>query len=263
MPDLSIFNTEFRPRSYFVTDPETAVLARIKGAERRDTVRLFGIANVPPDVAAESLEHDQREAAGAFHPSLMGGEYLPDLGDNEVEIARFELESVTSDVISLRARWQGGRIRYRMVDEYDEKYDISPRSSAKPLTFKKLVQLIDREGLPDRVRDNNYCCEGDRAAAERLVTMVRVSSEFYPELECYYDIQAGEWLAEKLRELEGEGAECGEGGKRPTTERTPLRFGRMPAAKANGWIGPPVGRRFRCSVVSTRQARSLLGTQVS
>jgi hypothetical protein len=31
--------------------------------------------------------------------------------------------------------------------------------------------------------------------------MVRVTSEFYPELNCCYDIQADEWLAEKLEEF--------------------------------------------------------------
>jgi hypothetical protein len=202
MPDLSTFDTEYRPRSYFVTEPGIAVLSRIKGAERRNLVRALGPEGVPPEVSAESLSEADREAAGAIHPSLMGGEYLPDLQPEEVEIARYELDSVTGDVISLRARWEGGKIRYEMVDEYDEQYDISPESSAEPLTFEQLVQLMDREGLPNRVRDNNYECEHDRAAAERLVTMVRVTSEFYPELTCYYDIQAGEWLAEKLAELE-------------------------------------------------------------
>jgi len=211
MPDLSIFDTDFRPRSYFVTEPEIALLSRIKGAERRNLVRELGTEGVPPEVCAESLSEEDREMAGAIHPSLMGGEYLPDLGADEVEIARYELESVTGDVISLRARWTGGRIRYRMVDEYGEKYDISPKSSARPLTFKKLVQLIDGEGLPDRVRNNNYECEcGDRAAAKRLVNMVSVTSEFYPDLECYYEAQADEWLQEKLKEFEDDELEYDE-----------------------------------------------------
>ena len=34
----------------------------------------------------------------------MGGEYLPGYRRNEVEIVRIELDSTTSDVISLRAR---------------------------------------------------------------------------------------------------------------------------------------------------------------
>ncbi len=32
-------------------------------------------------------------------------------------IARIELESTTSDVISIRARWEDGQIHYRVVDE--------------------------------------------------------------------------------------------------------------------------------------------------
>jgi len=39
-----------------------------------------------------------------IHPSFMGGEYLPDYRRDEIEIARIELESTTSDVISVRAR---------------------------------------------------------------------------------------------------------------------------------------------------------------
>jgi len=45
-----------------------------------------------------------REGLGAIHPSFMGGEYLPGYRRNEVEIVRIELDSTTSDVISLRAR---------------------------------------------------------------------------------------------------------------------------------------------------------------
>ena len=63
------------------------------------------------------------------------------------------------------------------------------------------MKLIDGEGLPKRVRDSNFGCEGDRHVAERLVTMVSVQSEFYPELWKYYEEDAEEWLAEKLEEL--------------------------------------------------------------
>jgi len=45
-----------------------------------------------------------REGLGAIHPSFMGGEYLPGYRRNEVEIVRIELDSTTSDAISLRAR---------------------------------------------------------------------------------------------------------------------------------------------------------------
>jgi hypothetical protein len=37
----------------------------------------------------------------------MGGEYLPDYEEGDVEIARIELESTTADVISIRVKKEG------------------------------------------------------------------------------------------------------------------------------------------------------------
>jgi hypothetical protein len=66
----------------------------------------------------DSLDEEARRSLGQIHPSFMGGEYLPNYRRHEVEIARIELQSTTSDVISLRARGTGLRIKYRLVDEY-------------------------------------------------------------------------------------------------------------------------------------------------
>lgn len=170
----------FRPRSYFVTDLETAVLSRIKGAFRRKAVRSLGPSHVDPPMAAESLSEEERQAVGRVHPSLMGGEYLPDLEAGEVEIARIELESVTADVISLRARRADKRIHYRLVDEYETQYEIEPASSDEPLTFGELVELINNSDDGERLwfqslRDKNR--EG----------FIHVSSEFYPQLAAYYE----------------------------------------------------------------------------
>jgi hypothetical protein len=64
------------------------------------------------DLLREALDDDTRRSLDRIHPSFMGGEYLPDYGRDEVEIARIELESTTSDVISVRARPRGRRIEY-------------------------------------------------------------------------------------------------------------------------------------------------------
>jgi hypothetical protein len=53
----------------------------------------------------------------------MGGEYLPNLMPNEVEIARVTMTSTTMDVISIRARHTKHKIIYRIVDEYMEPDD--------------------------------------------------------------------------------------------------------------------------------------------
>ena len=70
------------------------------------------------DLLNGSLDDESRQRLGHVHPHFIGGEYLPSYGRQEVEIARIELASTTSDVISLRARPAGSRIRYRIVDEY-------------------------------------------------------------------------------------------------------------------------------------------------
>lgn len=198
----------FRPRRYFLTDLDTAVLSRIKGKARRAAVRNLGTSHVDSSMAAESLSENERQAVGRVHPSLMGGEYLPDLDPLEVEIARFELESVTADVISLRARLADGKICYRLVDEYGTSYRITPASSEQPLTFGELVELIntiqiDGELWFQALREFNYEATGN---AEELERFVRVSSEFYPQLAGYYEADAAAWVAEKraAREREDE-----------------------------------------------------------
>ncbi len=191
----------FRPRSYFLTDLNTAVLSRIKGKARRAAVRRLGISHVDAPMAEESLSEAEREAVGRLHPSLMGGEYLQDLDPLEVEIARFELESVTADVISLRARRAEGKIHYRLVDEYETLYCITPASSDNPLTFGELVALINGVntcGLPRSLREWNF--ENDGGNAAELEHFVKVSSEFYPELAGYYAAEAAAWVAEKRAE---------------------------------------------------------------
>ena len=58
------------------------------------------------------------EALGRIHPAFMGGEYLPDLSQDEVKIARITIASTTQDVTSVYARRGKNRIHYRVVDEY-------------------------------------------------------------------------------------------------------------------------------------------------
>ena len=76
----------------------------------------------------------------------MGGEYLPPLLDDEVEIARISLASVTADQTSVRAQRVAGGIAYRIVDEYGEdgtEYVCRPDRSDLPLTLAELVAMID------------------------------------------------------------------------------------------------------------------------
>src|SRR5262249_38600470 len=152
---------------------------------------------------------DKRDRWGAVHPAMMGGEYLPDRQKGEVEIARIELASTTGDVLQVRARRQGSRITYSVVDEYwddGSRWALTPPSSKEPLTLGTLIELIDtanqaNEELidPDRAEEGLVEChwhyhydegEGDVDAA---VNFVRVKSLVYPQLEGYYCACAEAW----------------------------------------------------------------------
>jgi hypothetical protein len=73
----------------------------------------------------------------------MGGECLPNYGRQEVEIARIELTSTTLDVISLRARPLGPRIKYRVVDEYQTEFQLPQETSRRPLSLRQLIRFLD------------------------------------------------------------------------------------------------------------------------
>ena len=106
-PDIAY---SFQPLSYWeiAVSPLELALRNVKGTRRREMIRDFyeqgRLDQLVPVLAADELSDEDREVLGAIHPSFMGGEYLPGYRRNEVEIVRIELDSTTSDVISLRAR---------------------------------------------------------------------------------------------------------------------------------------------------------------
>lgn len=148
----------------------------------------------------------------------MGGHYLPKMAAAEVEIARVTIESTTRDVVSVRARRQGERIKYRMVNEHGTVFVVQPSCSDRPLTMSELIGLIDTsipEGEEERWRGqsnnlrNNVLMEPEEVIGidhlapesvksmtepERLLNNVKITSDFYPELEAYYEDDAREWV---------------------------------------------------------------------
>ena len=110
----------FRPETFWETpsDPLAAILRSVKGSNRRSMIRDYYAAGKLNELCSEllndSLDEDTRRSLGRIHPSFIGGEYLPNYQPHEVEIARIELESTTSDVMSLRAKGSQ-RIKYRWL----------------------------------------------------------------------------------------------------------------------------------------------------
>jgi hypothetical protein len=215
MPNTKKFSMDYRPESYW--DCHQEGFTNIKGEMRR---RSFESALhsgqfdfMPETLLSDNLSDAERHQMGAVHPVFMGGEYLPDYLTGELEIARASLQSVMWDVISIRARkLDGGRISYRVVDEYESNFQFQPASSAKPLTMERLISLIDSVkghntgcgegcGLTDYYRDFNYQMDENLQHLNVLVQFVRVSSMYYPELEQWYEEEAQEWYLRRFTEL--------------------------------------------------------------
>ena len=196
----------FRPSSYWEEDdPLTTILRNVKGTNRRQMITDFWNAGQLDELDPAHLEDETdpglRRFLESIDPSFMGGEYLPDFLPTEVEIVRIELKSTTSDVISIRARYQPGDelIHYRVVDEYGTTFEIQPESSTEPLSHDEIVRLLDTTdggdggGLGLRFNHFNFDVTGE---AERLRYFTTVRSDFYPDLFDHYDEVHERWAEE-------------------------------------------------------------------
>ncbi len=193
----------FKPASYFLSlESATLLLSSIKGVERRRAVKELidsgRLDEVPEFLGKSALSDEEREALGAIHPAFMGGEYLPDLEEDEVEIARITIRSVMSDATSVYARREEGEIRYRVVDEYggETLRGVGPAemSSDTPLTLEELVDFFDDAWPLMDVLQMNY--PGD---LEGMLGFFAADSEFYDEIDDLYR----ERVIAEFKETEG------------------------------------------------------------
>jgi hypothetical protein len=200
-PGVSVpgINLSFRPSGYFwPLGAQTHLLATIKGAVRKAAARRLiadGRMHELPDFLLRSaLTDDERLALGRLHPDFMGGEYLPNLHRQEVEIARIVIASTTQDVTSVYARRGKRRIYYRVVDEYGGDTLCGParRTSTKPLTLGQLEEFFNATWSIYDVLDMNFGERGyDLDVMDRFV--VSVESQFYPDLGRLYRQRIREW----------------------------------------------------------------------
>ena len=175
----------FRPKTYFwPLGLDTHLLTHVKGAARRAALqRLIDegrLDEIPDFLAAANLSEEERSAIGRIHPMLMGGEYLPDQEEGEVEIARIEIRSTTGDVTSVYAHRDGSQIRYRVVDEYegDTLTGATERTSVEPLTLGELTDFfLEAWNLLEVLGFNEF------ADLEEALAFFRGCSEFYPDFD--------------------------------------------------------------------------------
>ena len=207
---------DYRPHSYFwAKERGIRLLSDIKGAERR---RLYAQAlvdgtldEIPEGLIQDALSPETRKRIGGIHPVLMGGEYLPDCASQEVEIARITIASTTQDVTCVYARQVGGRIHYRVVDEYDGDTlsGQDTRTSNKPLTLKALVDFFLGSWDLLFCLDCNFSEHGyPRDEVHGFI--VDASSSFYPQFCDLVTARVDAWLDTKPQEEEDEADESEE-----------------------------------------------------
>jgi len=188
---MSAIDLNFRPAGYFwPLSLASHLLGTVKGVVRQNHIRTLIEENRLDELenwlAHESLSDEVRKSTGRVHPILMGGEYLPNLHKVEVEIARISLESVTGDVISVRAARGKRRIRYHIIDEYDGETlnGVTRRTSTRPLTLGQLERFIEgSSGGMNIVRRN---IPDDAADLKKYEGFLRATSPFYPDLTTLY-----------------------------------------------------------------------------
>lgn len=195
------FDLNFRPSTYLhPVDLATHVLRSVKGAERRRMLASIlseGDAPLPLVLAEPVLAAGLLRSWGSFHPAMLGGEYLPDRRGTELEIARITLQSVTQDVICLYAAQGHGRIRYRVVDEYDGDTLSGPtrRTSVKPLTIGALAEFFLCAWNPEPVLAVNFSLQD--GSLDEALDFISGESAFYPGFEALLRQRIRSWWAQQ------------------------------------------------------------------
>jgi hypothetical protein len=176
---------QFRPKSYFrPVRLEKYLLSKVKGAVLRKRLKALFDAGQHDEVRNLVGEAAFSVAGGkaleSIHPMFMGGNYLPDTEDGEVEIARIRIRSTTLDVTSVYARTEGGLIRYRVVDEYDGDTLDGPSetTTALPMTLGEFADFFLTAWPLVEVLEVNF-----EADVEGALGFFIAESDFYPALD--------------------------------------------------------------------------------
>lgn len=138
------------------------------------------------------------------------GEALPALDEGEVEIVMIGMRSVMGDVVSVRALREGDKIRYRVVDEYEEcdeegkvipRYNCEPEESSAPLTLeevKSLLWSIHVEGY-GQIFEQAWREQMDGHIDDYENDFYFMESDFYSRLQEWLERQFKRWKGEQPR----------------------------------------------------------------
>jgi hypothetical protein len=182
---MSEIDLEYKPKTYFGPQPLVRYLIdQVKGAVVRERLELLLSEGKMQEIHAlldgEGVTTNSIRYLESVHPMFMGGNYLPDMEDGEIEIARIEISSTTHDVTCLFAKMENGEIQYRIVDEYDGDTLISPKemTTDEPMTLKDMTDFFLKSWSLIEVLEMNF--EGD---LEPALEFFQAKSKFYPDFD--------------------------------------------------------------------------------
>jgi len=194
---------DYRPHSYFwANEIGVQLSSQIKGAQRKAiydaSVAEGEISDLDEFLSKPTLTTFERDIIGRIHPSLMGGEYLPDKVKDEVEIARITINSTTQDVTSVYASYKKNQIHYRVVDEYEGETLTDERKllTKIPMTLGELVNFFLNAWPLMEVLEGNFE-EINYDPDEVKSFVLDASSSFYAQFGQLIDQKIDEWLVEK------------------------------------------------------------------
>jgi len=185
MKNQSEIDLEFRPKTYFRPDRlEKYLLSKVKSAILRKSLKdLFdkgehdAIFNLASDTKFSDADRKMLESV---HPMFMGGNYLPDTENGEVEIARISIRSTTFDVTCVYAKPVEGLIHYRVVDEYggETLRHKTETTTSLPMTLGEFSDFFLAAWPLIDVLKMNYEDDVDGA-----LSFFSADSDYYPELD--------------------------------------------------------------------------------
>ena len=132
---------------------------------------------------------------------------------DEVEICSIFLDSVQGDFISFRTKKKNDNFIFWITDDHGNKYSLKQTSSAQILTLEEVVDLLDTCKMtlfgtkckPGIIRYHlEDLIESMQMLKDDVMDFVIVKSNFYPDLEKYYEEQKSVWCDEKLFEIYGD-----------------------------------------------------------
>lgn len=175
----------YRPDTYFRHHKlEQYLLSKVKGTVLRkqlqalfDEGRHAEVGELLSSAGPSVYDHKMLES---IHPMFMGGNYLPNTEEGEVEIARISISSTTCDVTCVYARKENGVIHYRVVDEYggDTLQGQCEVQATLPMTLGEFTDFFLEAWPLIEVLEANF--DEDR---ERALGFFSAQSEFYPDLD--------------------------------------------------------------------------------